>query len=277
MKKQLKQTLRGLAATVGGAALLAGAALAESYTYDTLGRLTRIDFDDGSHVEFTHDDSGNRNQVKAVNDPPTALNDSITTNEDVSKTFDPRDNDSDPDYDAMIITGKTNGSKGIVVIEPGGVDLTYSPYNNANGSDSFTYTISDGSQTDTATVNVTINPVNDDPVANNDYFYGVDMNVWTTLNVKGGGDSSPDYDVDGDVFTIASVTEGTGDVEIINDGHAVRYKCSCLQSDDVFSYTISDGNGGTDTAAVAVFGGIDPQSVENPQSIETPQPVETEN
>ena len=57
---------------------------------------------------------------------------------------------------------------GTVLINPDNT-VTYTPNENYNGSDSFTYTTSDGQGgTDTATVMITVNSVNDAPVANDD-------------------------------------------------------------------------------------------------------------
>ncbi len=77
-------------------------------------------------------------------------------------TFDPRVNDSDPDYDPLTITAKTNGTGGTVSIYSGSIySLTYTYNTSTTGTlsatDSFTYTISDGTHTSTATVNVVIN------------------------------------------------------------------------------------------------------------------------
>jgi VCBS repeat-containing protein len=62
------------------------------------------------------------------------------------------------------ITGFTQGAHGSVVHNGDGT-FTYTPDANFNGADSFTYTVSDGELADTATVNVTVNAVNDAPVA----------------------------------------------------------------------------------------------------------------
>ncbi len=48
--------------------------------------------------------------------------------------------------------------------------MTYTPGANFHGTDSFTYTVSDGTLTDTATVAITVTPVNDAPVAANDSY-----------------------------------------------------------------------------------------------------------
>ena len=90
------------------------------------------------------------------NTVPNAVNDSITTDQNMAHTFNPRSNDTDADGDSLTITGKTNGSNGTVSFTSSNV--TYTPNNNYTGSDSFTYTISDGNGgADTATVNVTVN------------------------------------------------------------------------------------------------------------------------
>ena len=77
--------------------------------------------------------------------------------------------DTDVDGDTLTITAVTQGSKGAVVITGGGTGLTYRPFSNLSGMDTFTYTISDGhGETDTATVTMTIGGENDPPDAVND-------------------------------------------------------------------------------------------------------------
>ncbi|TXS88888.1 tandem-95 repeat protein, partial [Parahaliea maris] len=99
-----------------------------------------------------------------VNNPPDAVDDTFTTevNTPVSGTVFP--NDSDPDGDAFTVTGNTDPANGTVVVNPDGT-FTYTPNENFDGSDSFTYTISDGTGSDTATVNIVIN---DNPIDIND-------------------------------------------------------------------------------------------------------------
>ncbi|MFO0455309.1 MAG: Ig-like domain-containing protein, partial [Planctomycetota bacterium] len=110
--------------------------------------------------------------ITAVNDAPVATNDTFTTSEDTPVTFDVRTNDSDVDGPSLSVT-QINGSAisigGSVAVTGGSVKLnangtlTFTPTDNYNGSPSFTYTVSDGGLTATATVNGTVTAINDAP------------------------------------------------------------------------------------------------------------------
>jgi hypothetical protein len=105
--------------------------------------------------------------VTAVNDAPVANNDTATVAEDSSaKTVDVLGNDSSlPDSNEMLtVTGVTQGTNGSVAVTNGGANVSYTPNANFFGTDSFTYTISDGNGgSATATVNVNVTGVNDAP------------------------------------------------------------------------------------------------------------------
>ena len=92
--------------------------------------------------------------VIAVNDPPEASDDSVTTNEDTALNIVVLSNDSDPDSDTLTTTGIVSGSgpsNGVATVKPDGT-IDYTPNPNFNGQDSFVYIISDGNgETDTAT------------------------------------------------------------------------------------------------------------------------------
>jgi len=106
--------------------------------------------------------------INPVNDAPDAVNDSDSTFEDTAVTTSVLTNDNGGPADedqTLTVVGSTNGANGTVSCSAAA--CTYTPALNFNGSDSYTYTISDsGGLTDTATVNVTIIPVNDPPVVN---------------------------------------------------------------------------------------------------------------
>jgi VCBS repeat-containing protein len=98
------------------------------------------------------------------NDPPMANDDNATAQEDTPIVIiDVLKNDTDPDNDRLIVVKATQGRNGSVTINTDST-LTYAPNRNFSGDDAFTYTLSDGKDgTDTATVNVTINAINDAP------------------------------------------------------------------------------------------------------------------
>jgi putative cell wall-binding protein len=101
--------------------------------------------------------------VTAVNDPPNAVNDvSFTVVAGSGPTALPvlaNDSDAPDTGETLTIVGATQGAHGSVAITGGGTGLTYQPNAFFEGTDIFTYTISDGALTDTATVLVTVLPV----------------------------------------------------------------------------------------------------------------------
>jgi Bacterial Ig domain/Bacterial cadherin-like domain/Fibronectin type III domain len=202
--------------------------------------------------------------IDPVNDPPVAADDSATMAEDAGAApIGVLDNDSDVDGDDLEIVARTDGAHGTVAITGGGSGLTYRPADDFHGSDTFTYTVSDGTATRTATVTVTVTSVNDDPAADDDEC-GVDEDAPTSVRcfVLAG-----DTDIDGDTLTVSGVTQGAkGVVAIVNGGTAVTYRpFSNLSGPDTFTYTVSDGHGGADTATVTMtIGGLnDPPDAVN--------------
>jgi hypothetical protein len=185
--------------------------------------------------------------IVAVNDPPDAVDDSASTNEDTMAWIQVRSNDTDAEGNTLTVTAVTQGSKGSVIINSG-TSVNYTPVANANGSDMFTYTISDGKGgTDTATVFVTIIPVNDVPRANADSAT-TNEDTPVTLDPR-----VNDTDADGDALTITSVSRPNRGSAAINADGTVTYTPSAnIYGSDSFGYTIVDGHGGTWSAIVSV-------------------------
>lgn len=183
--------------------------------------------------------------VQSVNDNPLAVDDSTTTDEDTPVIVNVLTNDSDVDGDNLSVSAVTQGAHGSVTNN--GSNVTYSPAANFNGSDSFSYTVSDGNGgTATANVSVTINAVNDTPVANNDSA-ATDEDTPATISVL-----TNDSDVDGDSLTVSAVTQGAHG-SVTNNGSNVTYSPAAnYHGGDSFSYTVSDGHSGTATATVEV-------------------------
>ena len=93
--------------------------------------------------------------VAAVNDVPFAFDDIHRTNEETAIQIDLIENDIDVDGDVLLIDGLTQPANGTVNIS-GTTVVTYTPHVGYIGNDTFTYTVSDGVLTDTATVMVAV-------------------------------------------------------------------------------------------------------------------------
>jgi hypothetical protein len=176
--------------------------------------------------------------VTPVNDAPVAIADTATTPEDTPVSI-PLEtllaNDTDVDVgDTLSVTAVNNPVSGTVVID--GTNAVFTPTLNFNGTAGFSYTISDGNGgTDTATVSVTVTPVNDAPVANADAATaasGVPVTIPVLAN---------DTDVDGDALTVGTITQAANGT-VVNNGANVTYTPNAVfTGTDSFSYQASDG------------------------------------
>tara|TARA_B110000438_G_scaffold113508_1_gene111305 strand:+ start:111 stop:4205 length:4095 start_codon:yes stop_codon:yes gene_type:complete len=104
--------------------------------------------------------------INAVNDAPVSDNVSTTMDEDIPLTGDLSNFISDIDGDNLTLIAVTNPANGSATFS--GSELTYSPNEDYNGTDTFTYKVNDGElDSNTSTITITINPINDAPVAEN--------------------------------------------------------------------------------------------------------------
>ncbi|VEE14849.1 retention module-containing protein [Ectopseudomonas mendocina] len=197
--------------------------------------------------------------VKPVNDAPTAAPSSISTDEDTPVNGSVVGNDVDGDtLTYSLANGPQHGS---LVLNANGT-YTYQPAKDFHGSDSFTVTIDDGNGgTTTSVVTVTVNPVNDAPVANDDSVTTLEDTA-VTIDVL-----ANDTDVDGDSLLISGASAGHGSVSVV-DGKLVYTPTANYSGSDTISYSISDGKGGTSTASVQVT--VTPVADAPNLSIQTP-------
>ncbi len=153
---------------------------------------------------------------------------------------------SDPDGDPLsfaLVTPPSHGSYASGV---------YTPAPNFNGSDSFTFRASDGSLLSApATISIAVTPVNDPPLAVDDAA-SVSEDVPLAVDVR-----ANDSDVDGDPLLVSAVTapaHGTAEIVVLGvDAGKVLYRPALdYHGPDSFSYTVTDGQGGTDTASVTL-------------------------
>ena len=180
--------------------------------------------------------------VGDANDAPAAVDDSVETNEDAAVDINVVGNDTDVDRDTLSVTGvgiRTAPSSGIAALRSGSTSaVTYTPNDNFNGRDSFTYTVSDGTLTATGTVTVDVAAVNDAPVAAEDIAVTA-VNTTVDVNVVGN-----DTDVDGDNLSVNRVgSPGHGDVALDIETNTITYTPDTdFAGVDYIYYTLSDGH-----------------------------------
>jgi len=142
-------------------------------------------------------------------------------------------------------------SKGAVEIAADGT-FAYRPAANLNGAESFTITVTDSHGASTQRVfSFDIAPVNDAPVAQDDT--GWSLTAGTTLTLPQTAILANDTDVDGDTLSVQRVSNAIGGTATLNSAGQIVFTASATATGAAsFDYTVSDGNGLTDTATVAL-------------------------
>ncbi len=181
-----------------------------------------------------------------LNHTPTARDLKLQTSEDTVLTGTlPA---TDQDGDKLTFSLRHNGSHGKAVITDSSTGtFSYTPQADFNGTDSFTFMVNDGRKDSApATVSVTVNPVNDAPVAQADSLT-IPEDTKVDIDVL-----ANDTDVDGDTLTVTALGQPkTGKVALKAD-RAVYTPMADYHGKDSFTYTISDGNGGTASSTVNI-------------------------
>jgi hypothetical protein len=182
-----------------------------------------------------------------LNHRPDAADDATTTAEDSPVDIDVLSNDSDLDGDTLTVTALTAPAFGLATLNPTGT-VHYVPNADANGTDTFGYTVDDGAGgTDTGTVSVTVNPVNDPPVA-------VDDAIVTTRDTSSNlVVLANDIETDLDPLFVVSVTDpANGSATLEADSSITYLGDPGYDGPDGFDYTVSDGTDETDIGHVTV-------------------------
>ena len=206
--------------------------------------------------------------VTPVNDAPVANPDAYTVNEDSVLTVAAPGvlaNDTDADGDpltAMLVSGPSHGT---LTLLPNG-SFTYTPATNYNGPDSFTYKANDGlTNSAPAAVTITVNAVNDRPVANPDAYT---INEDTTLTVAAPGVLANDTDADGDPLTAMLVSGPShGTLTLSTNGSFVYRPNTNFNGPDSFTYKANDGRTNSVPAAVTItVNAVNDAPVANPDA-----------
>ncbi len=181
------------------------------------------------------------------NQPPVAAGDSVTTDEDTALNITAPGvlaNDSDPDLDQLTALLIGSPAHGQLTLNSDG-SFVYTPTLNFNGVDSFAYQASDGALTsNTASVTITVNPVNDPPVANSQ---SVTTNANSPVAITL---SASDVDLDPLTYSIvASPAHGS----LSGAAPNVTYTPSANYSGaDSFTFKANDGQVDSNVATVSI-------------------------
>lgn len=187
-----------------------------------------------------------------LNRDPEAQDDSYSLMGDSSQNpLDVLANDGDPDDDNLEITSVTQPAHGSVANN--GSSLLYTPAPGYSGADGFSYSISDGNGgTSSANVSLVIIDPNHAPATQDD----------SASAPSGGTVSIPvlanDSDPDGDTLEVIGFGQPVFGSAAIEAGQSIRYTADAYWCGvETFSYTISDGRGGSAWGQVSVMVGLD--------------------
>ena len=191
--------------------------------------------------------------VNPVNDAPVAADESYSVNEDTVLNVAVRgvlENDFDVDKDSLTAVLGTSSSNGILTLNSNG-SFTYSPNANFVGTDSFTYKANDGfSDSNVATVSITVNPVNNAPVAVDDAY---SVNEDTTLAVDAPGVLLNDTDAEGNPLSALLETNVIyGSLSLNADGSFTYIPNANFAGADSFTYKANDGVSDSNVATVSI-------------------------
>ncbi|MFC0781065.1 Ig-like domain-containing protein, partial [Flavobacterium sp. HJSW_4] len=193
--------------------------------------------------------------LSIVNRAPVALNNSYSVDEGATLTTTAATgvltNDSDADGDALTAVLVTNPSHGSLTLNANG-SFTYVHDGSETTSDSFTYKANDGyDDSDTVTVNITVNPVNDAPVADNDSYTVAEGGTLTVTAAK--SILLNDTDAENNTLTAVLVTNPShGTLTLNPDGTFTYIHDGSETLTDSFTYRANDGLLNSNTATVNI-------------------------
>ncbi len=154
---------------------------------------------------------------------------------------------TDPDRDGLLVEVETTPSHGTVEIS--GKTITYTPEANFHGDDALTVTVYDSKNPrETATVSITVLPVNDAPVGEADSIAATEDLPRT---IAASALVQNDTDIDGDTLSLTGVAAATHGTVALSGTDVVFTPEGNFVGEGSFEYTLSDG-GATATVAVTV-------------------------
>jgi hypothetical protein len=207
-------------------------------------------------TEILVDDVQVRFLTSHSNTPPVAIHDAYGVDEDDTLVVSAPgllSNDFDADGDPLTAAVAGAPLGGVLALNADG-SFTYVPTANFHGTDSFSYFLDDGKDASIATVNITVRPLDDPPVAMDDSYH-VDLD--STVEVAAPGVLANDVEFDGEALSaeLASAPSN-GDLVLHPDGSFSYSPGPGFDGSDTFSYRASDGTTSSDLAVVTINGSI---------------------
>ena len=180
----------------------------------------------------------------AKNTPPQADSASFSGNEDTVQAI--ALSASDADGNPLTYTLVDQPQHGVVDLING--VASYSPAENYNGADSFTFTANDGEDDSAvATISLTVNAVNDKPVAE-------DFNITVPDDASNIEIALKGVDADGDELTYSIISQAghTSTDVYVEDGKAIYSAVANFNGSDSFTYKVNDGRDDSNVASVNI-------------------------
>lgn len=198
--------------------------------------------------------------VVAVNDAPVAFAQSVSTAEDTALSIALIATDVDLDsLTFSIVTGPSNG-----VLSGSGPNVTYTPNVHYHGSDSFTFKASDGTaDSNTAVVTITVNPVEDVPVAN--------AQMVVTAQDTPKAFTLTGSDADGDPLTYSIITLPANGILSGTAPNLTYTPNASYKGPDSFTFKVNDGNQDSAPATVSIM--VNDPPVADDQSVSTDEDI----
>ena len=209
--------------------------------------------------------------INPVNDIPLTVSDTLTVDEAGTVTLTASgsstllDNDTDSEGDSLTAIGVTPPTNGTLTLNPNGT-FSYVHDGSETTTDTFSYKANDGTDDgNTVTITITINPINDAPVAVGDTLMGIYSATVTLTNLGSSTLMDNDYDPEGSSITASTTlssnpTYGSAVVNA-NGTFSYTHNGTSTPTTDTFSYTVFDGNSYSSPATVTITFTIPPVGV----------------
>ncbi|MCQ9090957.1 tandem-95 repeat protein, partial [Vibrio alginolyticus] len=212
-------------------------------------------------IEFTYDVTDGEEVVAAgldltvtpVNDAPEPQDQAFTVGEDGILTFTDADlltGATDVEGDNLTVEGVTYTGADGVLTDNGDGTYSFAPNENFNGDVNFTFDVSDGTDTVTANIDVTVTPENDPPVAGSTSYTVHEDNSITISDEQLLANSS---DIEGDVaISSVSYSGNDGVLEINGDGTYTFSPNENFTGDVSLDAVVVDEDGAVDTTTAGI-------------------------